>query len=1188
MDLKIENATTDKVEEERVYNVNTTFLGETFNHAVLDSGCSRTVSGKIWLDVYRQLLTPEENIKLDETLSSSGRVFKFGDGKVTNSIGTVKVPASLVGARVYIETDIVEQDIPMLLSRESMARASTTINFESEEVVMLGHKQTIIKTTTGHYCIPLSRRSIQDTDMLSGPVSTILFTNGSFLDGNVDCKKIARKLHEQFGHPSNSRLIKLIKDGGVNNDALCKSIEEVGNKCEICQKYKKKPLRPIVCFPRAKTFNENLAIDLKVFSDDYMLHIIDQFTRFSRTITIKNKRAETVVKGVLQTWIAIFGSPKTILADNGLEFNNEGFRDLCDALGICVYGTAAESPWSNGVNERHNGVLGTMIEKLMEKGHTLEDAMCWATSAKNALCNVEGYSPNQLVFGINPNYPSVLSSALPALEELSEREYLFKILNAQKEAREEFTKAEIDERLKRAIKRKVRKHITSLTYEMGEKVYYLRKDKWKGPGTVVGKEHKDVLVKHGGSYFRVHPCSLQKVNSEQIPGSGDKQLGEMVNKQTETSANSNSSQKNQCADVVSEENQSRNEGALRIQTQMLPRAEPDEDAQPQLEEIEREEIDIQTQENNDTGLTESAGGTGADTSKSVEEVWLDKDTKPVPKTLVQIQKEGDDVLETYRIVSRGGKKGGKNANWFNVYSPSDQNSKIFSINWDVIKRWKSIPEEILISVNKNDYETSEAKLAEIQKWSEFNVYNEVENIGQNFITVQWVVTQKYEEEKRIIKARLVARGFQEDSSGIRKDSPTTTRESTRLLICFSEAKDWKIHSLDIKSAFLQGSVLIRDVFIKPPKEASTDKLWKLNKCVYGLTDASRMWYLKLDKTLRELGLKKMPLDEAFYVCRKDNTIKGMVCIHVDDILWSGDQDFKNEVINGIKATFQVSKETSGEFVFLGLRIKQHNDCTTIDQDHYIESLEDPGIEVADRKKDEMLSSNECKVLKRFVGQLAWACNLSRPDIAFDTCVLSVGVEKSCVSDVLKGRKILRKLKQTQINIRIVSLTNIEECSIELYSDASFANLKGSASQAGFVIFLVDKYRRANIVKWQSRKISRVIKSTLAAEALALLEGAENAYYIKRLIEDILGTKTNIHVHCISDNRSLVDAINSTNTLTDYRLRIDMSCLRSMVNNGELASVSWIRTQDQLADCLTKQGASCHKLLNVLRTNTINF
>lgn len=55
-------------------------------------------------------------------------------------------------------------------------------------------------------------------------------------------------------------------------------------------------------------------------------------------------------------------------------------------LNVVVRSTAAQSPWSNGLNERHNGILGEMVKKTLEDtGCDFEIALAWAISAKNAL-----------------------------------------------------------------------------------------------------------------------------------------------------------------------------------------------------------------------------------------------------------------------------------------------------------------------------------------------------------------------------------------------------------------------------------------------------------------------------------------------------------------------------------------------------------------------------------------------------------------------------------------------------------------------------------------------------------------------------------------------------------------------------------------------------------------------------------
>ena len=128
--------------------------------------------------------------------------------------------------------------------------------------------------------------------------------------------------------------------------------------------------------------------------------------------------------------MSVFGTPHKLLCDLGREFNNNDYREMGEKLNTKVTSTAAESPWSNGVNERHNGVLGEMIQKtLHDSGCSLQVAVAWAVSAKNSLSNVNGYSPNQLVFGRNPNYPCVLQDKLPALESSCSSKVLLDNLN---------------------------------------------------------------------------------------------------------------------------------------------------------------------------------------------------------------------------------------------------------------------------------------------------------------------------------------------------------------------------------------------------------------------------------------------------------------------------------------------------------------------------------------------------------------------------------------------------------------------------------------------------------------------------------------------------------------------------------------------------------------------------------------
>ena len=126
----------------------------------------------------------------------------------------------------------------------------------------------------------------------------------------------------------------------------------------------------------------------------------------------------------------------------------------------------------------------------------------------------------------------------------------------------------------------------------------------------------------------------------------------------------------------------------------------------------------------------------------------------------------------------------------------------------------------------------QAKMEELQKWKKMNTYEEVDHCNQKLITTSWVCTEKLKEGALICKARLVARGFEEDSTNLRKDSPTCCKDSLRLMSIILSCHNSPVRSIDIKSAFLQGMLIERNVYLKPPPEAATDGVvWKLNHAV---------------------------------------------------------------------------------------------------------------------------------------------------------------------------------------------------------------------------------------------------------------------------------------------------------------------------------------------------------------------
>lgn len=315
-------------------------------------------------------------------------------------------------------------------------------------------------------------------------------------------------------------MIKLIKQSNEfnNDDELFDLIKEVTEECKTCEEYKQMKLRPVVGLPLSTRFNEVVCMDLKIYVNNemYILHFIDTATRYSNAVFIKTKEAKEIIKQVYSQWIKFFGVPSKFLTDNGGEFANEKFREMNERLNVETCTTAAESPFSNGMVERHNLILYECCMKLSNDVYNVIQTSLWVWELlqKNSLQNHNGFSSNQLVFGRNPNLPSVLVDDLPALESTTTTcDIIRQNMEAMHKAREAFIKTESSERIRRALRHKVRTY-SNVVYKNGDKVYYKRKQYkgWKGPATVLGKDGQCVKIKHGSEYCRVHPCHLLKKN----------------------------------------------------------------------------------------------------------------------------------------------------------------------------------------------------------------------------------------------------------------------------------------------------------------------------------------------------------------------------------------------------------------------------------------------------------------------------------------------------------------------------------------------------------------------------------------------------------------------------------------------------------------------------------------------------
>ena len=1124
---------------------------EAKNSAVLDSACTSTVAGTTWMQCFIDTLSPEARSSIKREAGS--KIFKFGGGEICKSIESVEFPCKMAGKNVRIRTDVVNADIPLLLSKEAMKKAEVKLDLVSDTAEIFGKEISLDSTTSGHYCIPLQDMSSSLEECMANQVEA------------QDVPKLMNKIHKQFGHPTLLKMKALLKDAQMWEEEYQVVLDKLYASCEICLKFSKTPSKPVVSLSLAKSFNDVVAMDLKEWrKGTYILYLIDMFSRFTVARWIRNKSPPVIIENMMVMWMgAGLGSPKKFITDNGGEFANREFLDLCENVNVEVCSTAGESPWQNGLCERNHAVVDRCLEKILEDDPKLskEVALMWAINAKNSLQMWSGFSSYQLVFGQNPNIPSVLTDNAPALHGTSTSEIVSTHLNALHSARRAFIEAESSEKVRRAIRHKIR--ASSEQFQHGDKVFYKREDsnKWKGPGYVIGQDGKVIFVRHGSFYVRVSPNRLIKMGDEFTLN------GENVSECNEKEP---------------------------INPDYNDKDSPHETQQGDVSREITETDNRMTSDNDSSEEMQEARYEGLPSQEEQTEARQEKQMFPKVKERIKYKLKDEGKWFAAEIIGRAGKRTGKYSAWFNVKDIESGESK--SINFELVDDWQRLSEdsERLEEINITsftDMSMLEAKMKEIDNWKRFNVFDEVIDSGQDKISTTWVGTEKLVNGEKVVKARLVARGF-EEYGWIQVDSPTAAKSTFRIVLAIAGMQNWKCKTIDIKSAFLQGKEINREVFIEPPREVKRKGyIWKLNKVVYGLNDAARHWFFTVVEELSKIGFTQSKYDPSLFYWYDEQCLQGLLMMHVDDFIHCGTEVFEKKVVAKLKSAFLVGKEEQESFNYIGLTVKHAQNGIIVSQEQYTKKLQVIPVEkeTVQQNKSRLLTENELKSLQTVTGQCNWVASQTRPDISFPVLELSMSCKNATVGHLLQANKVVKRIKTEPHYLQFPRLGSLSDLRLIVYSDASHGNLPdGVSSAGGHVVLLGGKDGNCSPISWSATRLKRVVKSTTAAESLAMLEGLEDAIYQQSILSELLTKGRNkIKIEAHTDSRNLAESIRSTKSSSEKRLRIDIAAMKEMIACKEVESVKWVPTCRQLADGLTKKGAATHKLMNILENGSFN-
>ena len=450
------------------------------------------------------------------------------------------------------------------------------------------------------------------------------------------------------------------------------------------------------------------------------------------------------------------------------------------------------------------------------------------------------------------------------------------------------------------------------------------------------------------------------------------------------------------------------------------------------------------------------------------------------------------------------------------------------------------------------------------------------------IGLKWVYKVKKDAEGNLVKhkARLVAKGYVQEQGVDFEEvfAPVTRMESVRLVIALAAQESWRLHHMDVKSAFLNGE-LKEEVYVKQPpgyiKKGEEHKVLKLHKALYGLCQAPRAWNIKLDRTLVSLGFEKSPLEHAMYKRGKGKD-RLLVRIYVDDLLITGaDEEEIAKFKLQMKELFKMS-DLGLLTYYLGIEVHQKPEGITLCQEAYAKkilescSMEDcnpshvpmePRLKLSKRSQAPAVDATEYRSV---VGSLRYLVN-TRPDLAYSVGVVSRFMEAPTIEHWADVKQILRYIKGTT-NFGCVYLREKQKEMVELlgYSDSDLAgDIDDRKSTSGVAYFL-----GRSIVSWLSQKQKVVALSSCEAEYIAAATRAGQGVWLERLLGD-LTDKEPEGVVLYVDNKSTI-ALSKNPVHHDRSKHIDIRYhyIRDCVEEGKI-EVNYICTDDQLADILTK-------------------
>ena len=452
--------------------------------------------------------------------------------------------------------------------------------------------------------------------------------------------------------------------------------------------------------------------------------------------------------------------------------------------------------------------------------------------------------------------------------------------------------------------------------------------------------------------------------------------------------------------------------------------------------------------------------------------------------------------------------------------------------------------------------------------------------GRKPITNKWVFVRKYDKDGNLqkYKARLVARGFSQVPGMDFNEtfSPVVRLETIRAILALAVAEDWEIQQMDVKGAYLHGT-LKEEIYMDQPDGYSdgTSRLCRLIKTIYGLKQSGREWNEELDMKLLTANFSRLYSDPCVYIRQSEGSIE-IITVWVDDmLLFTNSKERMDALKQELRTLFDIT-DLGEPSKLVGLEITRDrpNGTLTIKQTKYIESLlQKYGLQDANPvtiPMDPTLKLESAPITTSdtnwnyasLTGSLMYAVIGTRPDITYAVNKLCSFTSNPDLEHWTAAKRILRYLKGTK-DLGITYMKSDPNEEFHGYADASLGNNYDMTSTSGNVFLLHN-----GAITWSSKKQKVVATSTTESEFISMVQATRQVVWLRNLYTE-LGYEPTKATTLYADNRSAI-AIATDGKFHQRTTHFKLKYLRTRqhIQDGTV-NVTDCRTDDMTADIFTK-------------------